>query len=75
LTLRLPPAGLGALLLLSGCGEDSDGAQRKAVTSAKTPASPAAAARVEWPVPDRYEPGAAEGYPNGALPHGPPRRR
>lgn len=63
--LRRIAAGLGALLLVSGCGGDSDGAQRKAVTSAKTPASPAAPARVEWPVADRYEPSAAEGYPNG----------
>ena len=69
MTRRLIPAGLGALLLLAGCGGDGDGdgdgAQRKAVTSAKTPAPVATPARVEWPEPDRYDPDAAEEYPNG----------
>jgi hypothetical protein len=63
--LRLIPAGVGALLLLSGCGGDSDAAQPKTVTSAKTPAPSSTPARVEWPRPDRYEPDAAEEYANG----------
>ena len=65
MTARFIPAGLAALLLVSGCGDDKDGTQRKVITTAKTPVAPAAPARVEWPVPDRYEPGADEVYPNG----------
>ena len=65
MSARLVLAGLGAVLLVSGCGGDGDAAQRQAITTTPTPAPPADPARVDWPDPDRYEPDAGEGYPNG----------